>query len=299
MIRSATASSGRARSNHRPAGAGRSVQRDLRGAAPSRLERPPQRSKCQPEPHGLVNEAWLSWPPRPDSGRFRACISSESRRAPCATSSSKPPAAGTRTSAAAAWHGDLRRNPGSSRRRRPARSCWHWMPRSTISLEPAPRQALMIESRYFGGLDVSETASLLDVSEATILRDWRAAKAWLATHIVRTRATGELRPMGQRTMGTHSVAVSSSRRPSGGRATPPSDERVPRRRWTPSATCWPCSHTTRVPRRCWIARSLRPPATCWEWRAGRSGRADIRPYWLTRVLGEGGMAVVYLATSTR
>jgi RNA polymerase sigma factor (TIGR02999 family) len=52
-----------------------------------------------------------------------------------------------------------------------------------------PRQALMIESRYFGGLDVSETASLLDVSEATILRDWRAAKAWLATQIVRTRAT--------------------------------------------------------------------------------------------------------------
>jgi RNA polymerase sigma factor (TIGR02999 family) len=50
-----------------------------------------------------------------------------------------------------------------------------------------PRQAMMIESRYFGGLDVSETALLLDVSEATILRDWRAAKAWLATQIVRTR----------------------------------------------------------------------------------------------------------------
>jgi RNA polymerase sigma factor (TIGR02999 family) len=43
-----------------------------------------------------------------------------------------------------------------------------------------PRQATMIESRFFGGLDVTETAALLDVSEATILRDWRAAKAWLA-----------------------------------------------------------------------------------------------------------------------
>jgi len=43
-----------------------------------------------------------------------------------------------------------------------------------------PRQALMVESRFFGGLDVVETAALLDVSEATILRDWRAAKAWLA-----------------------------------------------------------------------------------------------------------------------
>jgi RNA polymerase sigma factor (TIGR02999 family) len=43
-----------------------------------------------------------------------------------------------------------------------------------------PRQAMVIESRFFGGLDVSETAALLNVSEATILRDWRAAKAWLA-----------------------------------------------------------------------------------------------------------------------
>ncbi len=43
-----------------------------------------------------------------------------------------------------------------------------------------PRQAMMIESRFFGGCDISETAALLGVSEATILRDWRAAKAWLA-----------------------------------------------------------------------------------------------------------------------
>ena len=43
-----------------------------------------------------------------------------------------------------------------------------------------PRQALLVESRFFGGLDVAETAALLEVSEATVLRDWRAAKAWLA-----------------------------------------------------------------------------------------------------------------------
>jgi RNA polymerase sigma factor (TIGR02999 family) len=43
-----------------------------------------------------------------------------------------------------------------------------------------PRQALMVESRFFGGLDITEIAILLRVSEATILRDWRAAKAWLA-----------------------------------------------------------------------------------------------------------------------
>jgi RNA polymerase sigma factor (TIGR02999 family) len=45
------------------------------------------------------------------------------------------------------------------------------------------RQALMVESRFFGGLDVRETAELLAVSEATVLRDWRAAKAWLSSEL--------------------------------------------------------------------------------------------------------------------
>jgi RNA polymerase sigma factor (TIGR02999 family) len=48
-----------------------------------------------------------------------------------------------------------------------------------------PRQALMVESRFFGGLEVNEVATLLDVSETTILRDWRAAKAWLAQELRR------------------------------------------------------------------------------------------------------------------
>ena len=46
-----------------------------------------------------------------------------------------------------------------------------------------PRQALMVESRFFGGMEVSETAALLEVSEATILRDWRVVKAWLARQL--------------------------------------------------------------------------------------------------------------------
>jgi RNA polymerase sigma factor (TIGR02999 family) len=48
-----------------------------------------------------------------------------------------------------------------------------------------PRQALIVESRFFGGLEVSEISSLLGVSEATILRDWRAAKAWLGQSLRR------------------------------------------------------------------------------------------------------------------
>ncbi|MGA8145110.1 MAG: ECF-type sigma factor [Candidatus Acidiferrales bacterium] len=50
-----------------------------------------------------------------------------------------------------------------------------------------PRQAMMVESRFFGGLDIAETAELLEVSEATVLRDWRAAKAWLAHELRRAR----------------------------------------------------------------------------------------------------------------
>jgi RNA polymerase sigma factor (TIGR02999 family) len=47
----------------------------------------------------------------------------------------------------------------------------------------SPRQALLVESRFFGGLEVRETAELLEVSEATVLRDWRAARAWLAREL--------------------------------------------------------------------------------------------------------------------
>jgi len=45
------------------------------------------------------------------------------------------------------------------------------------------RQAQMIECRFFGGLNVAETAELLGVSESAVERDWRAAKAWLGGRI--------------------------------------------------------------------------------------------------------------------
>jgi RNA polymerase sigma factor (TIGR02999 family) len=46
-----------------------------------------------------------------------------------------------------------------------------------------PRQALMVEYRFFGGLDMDETARALEVSESTVDRDWRAARAWLASEL--------------------------------------------------------------------------------------------------------------------
>lgn len=41
------------------------------------------------------------------------------------------------------------------------------------------RQAHVVEMRYFGGLDVGETASLLGVSRRTVELEWTHAKAWL------------------------------------------------------------------------------------------------------------------------
>ena len=50
-----------------------------------------------------------------------------------------------------------------------------------------PRQAALIELRFFGGFDIPECAEMLDVSEATLTRDWRAARAWLAVELERDR----------------------------------------------------------------------------------------------------------------
>ena len=43
----------------------------------------------------------------------------------------------------------------------------------------SPRQAGVVELRFFGGLGVKETALYLKVSERTVKEDWRVARAWL------------------------------------------------------------------------------------------------------------------------
>jgi len=42
-----------------------------------------------------------------------------------------------------------------------------------------PRRSKVVELRYFGGLNNTEAAEVLSVSETTIERDWRFARAWL------------------------------------------------------------------------------------------------------------------------
>jgi RNA polymerase sigma factor (TIGR02999 family) len=46
-----------------------------------------------------------------------------------------------------------------------------------------PRQAKVVETRFFGGMDVEETAQVMNVSRSLVERDWRVARAWLATRI--------------------------------------------------------------------------------------------------------------------
>ena len=42
-----------------------------------------------------------------------------------------------------------------------------------------PRQARLVELRYFGGLTIEEAAAVLDVAEITVKRDWAMARTWL------------------------------------------------------------------------------------------------------------------------
>jgi RNA polymerase sigma-70 factor (ECF subfamily) len=48
------------------------------------------------------------------------------------------------------------------------------------------RKSRIIELRFFGGLSVEETADVLKVSAATVLRDWGLAKAWLLRELKTT-----------------------------------------------------------------------------------------------------------------
>ncbi|HEY6065720.1 MAG TPA: sigma-70 family RNA polymerase sigma factor [Thermoanaerobaculia bacterium] len=46
-----------------------------------------------------------------------------------------------------------------------------------------PRQARIVELRFFGGLSVEEAAEVMGISPATVKREWQTARAWLAREI--------------------------------------------------------------------------------------------------------------------
>jgi RNA polymerase sigma factor (TIGR02999 family) len=53
-----------------------------------------------------------------------------------------------------------------------------------------PQQVRVVELRYFAGLDINETAEALNISPATVKREWAAAKAWLKHEITRGPQNG-------------------------------------------------------------------------------------------------------------
>ncbi|HEX6134234.1 MAG TPA: sigma-70 family RNA polymerase sigma factor [Longimicrobiales bacterium] len=54
------------------------------------------------------------------------------------------------------------------------------------------RQARVVECRFFGGLEIDETAEALGISPATVSRDWAFARAWL--HRAMSEDAGAARP---------------------------------------------------------------------------------------------------------
>jgi RNA polymerase sigma-70 factor, ECF subfamily len=52
------------------------------------------------------------------------------------------------------------------------------------------RKSRVVELRFFGGLDVRETAEVLRVSVETVMRDWKLAKAWLFRELNRESGNG-------------------------------------------------------------------------------------------------------------
>jgi RNA polymerase sigma factor (TIGR02999 family) len=59
-----------------------------------------------------------------------------------------------------------------------------------------PQQERIVEMRFFGGLTVEETAAALEISPATVKRDWSMAKAWLTREVGRS-LSGKDRPVGE------------------------------------------------------------------------------------------------------
>jgi len=56
------------------------------------------------------------------------------------------------------------------------------------------RQSQVVEMRFFGGLNVEETAEVLSVSSETVMRDWKRAKAWLYKELSHPAAGAEAVP---------------------------------------------------------------------------------------------------------
>jgi len=90
-----------------------------------------------------------------------------------------------------------REKRGGDRRRIPLEGIADLSPEAAGALEEVdaalerlarldPRQARIVELRFFGGLDVQEIADALEVSKRTVEADWTMARAWLSRELERS-----------------------------------------------------------------------------------------------------------------
>jgi RNA polymerase sigma-70 factor, ECF subfamily len=138
-------------------------------------------------PTALVNEAWLKLAP---SAGLAATSRTHFKRIAARAMRQVLIEAARRRNAGKRGGGDVALVTFDDTLHAPARSAEELLALDTALdtlARVSPRQALLVESRFFGGLGVDETAELLGVSEATVLRDWRAARAWLAHELREAR----------------------------------------------------------------------------------------------------------------
>ena len=161
--------------------------------------------------------------------------------------------------ARAAERRQARRRPGphharreSARRRRPRRSRRDRSRGARRGARAArgenERQAKIVELRYFGGLSVEESAEALDISPATVKRDWTVARAWLkrALEPGSRQRSDSPRAAHERSRRAHRSPVCARARPAGRLAR--GVHRAPRRKTTTSRTkCGRCWQPTTTP----------------------------------------------------
>ena len=140
------------------------------------------------------------------------------------------------------------------------------------------QQAKIVELRYFGGLTVEEAAEALDISPATVKRHWTLARAWLKQ---RTRRHERSAERWQRVGALFDRALAT-----------PAAERLSLVR----ASGEPADVQDEV---LGLLKShddsdgfLEPPALL-------DPGAEVGAYRIERIIGRGGMGVVYLAHDTR
>ena len=156
------------------------VQTELRRIAQAYLDR--ERGGHTLQPTALVNEAWLRLvrqerPALENRKRFFALAAQIMRNvlvdyARRATAGKRDASVVPLRDSMAGEQGDLDRFLGLDEALRQL-------------AEVSPRQARIVELRYFGGLELEEIAEILEVSASTVSRERQTAEAWLSRAVAR------------------------------------------------------------------------------------------------------------------